>query len=734
MQISRFYLGAAFLLIPTAAIAQDAEGAESASGQAVGKAGLELDEIVVTAQRRSENLQKVPIAITTVTEDQLAAQSISSTADLTSVLPGLKQGYSAGTSVVYVRGIGQSTGAPGVVSPVATYLDGVYLGVARLSLFDLNAVSQVSLLRGPQGSLFGRNASGGVIQVATKDPEFTAKGQATIGYANYNTVRGDFYATGPLSDNVAMNLSLKGRKQADGAITNTFTGNDLLKQQVYSAQSKLLWRPGPDTEMILSGTYFYSKDLPGAVTGWSPGYIASDGLTTYLGENKVSSRIDPENDIDTKITSLKIQHDLSGVTIENIAHGLWTDFHFLAQQGGHAGRPNPNNAASLYSLNDSTIFAWGDDLQISSNTKGAPFNWIAGISYENELTKSRFAPQLDGVRILDIESRYMSKAWAAFVQGTYAIVPGTRVTVGGRYTTDKVSFFGRNYVNGQTSVTAGLPPSSTFNQITWRGSLDQDISPDVMVFASVNRGFKAGQYNVTSVANPPIKPEITDAYEIGMKGEFLDRRLRINASAFLQDTKNLQLRATINGLPILFNAATSQTIGLDLDANALIADGLTLTGGFEWLPRAKYTSFPNASAVLPTPLLTIPSNCTGATNPRIGGTTSVVCDLTGFRMIYSAKFSGTLGVRYVKRTPGGEFSFNASEQYSSRYTVDPNFSTSVKPYHLVNASAMWTDPSDKFSMKLWVTNLAKASIYTNSQFIYVPGEPRRFGLDLGMKF
>lgn len=196
----------------TAAAAQEAQPAAPA-GQAI-------QEVLVTAQKRSENAQRVPIAISTISEKNLQAQHITSTEDLPALLPGLKVGNSAGSGLVYLRGTGQNSGAPGIVNPISTYLDGIYIGIARLGLFDLPAVSQIALLRGPQGSLFGRNASGGIIQVATKDPRSTPGGSAQLGYGNFGTVNGSFYATGALSETVAANISFKGRRQSEGAIQN----------------------------------------------------------------------------------------------------------------------------------------------------------------------------------------------------------------------------------------------------------------------------------------------------------------------------------------------------------------------------------------------------------------------------------------------------------------------------------------------------------------------------------
>jgi iron complex outermembrane receptor protein len=686
-----------------------------------------IEEVVVTAQKRSENAQRVPIAISVVTEKDLAAQRITSTEDLPALLPGLKVGNSAGSGLVYLRGIGQNSGAPGIVNPISTYLDGIYIGIARLGLFDLPAVSQVALLRGPQGSLFGRNASGGIIQVATKDPSSKPNGSAQLGYGNFGTVNGAIYATGPLSDTVAANISFKGRKQSEGEITNVYTGTDLLKERSYSAQTKIRWTPNDDTTVLLNAAALSSRDLHGVVNGPLPGYTTNDGVTTYLGEDKVRLRYDPHSKVDTKLLSLKVTYDLGWAEVSNLLHGLQSETLFQDLQGsGHAGRPNPNNQPDQHITAPTKIIANGNDFQISSPNTG-PLRWIAGVSYEYERTNSTFAVYADEALISNTVGRVTSDALAEFAQVTYAIVPSTRVTGGVRYTTDKLTFSGVNTVNGQTS--SGLAPSTTYNQLTWRAAIDHDLTNKILLYAAANRGFKAGQYNITSVTNPPVKPEIVDGFEAGFKSTLFDR-LRLNTAFFLQKSSNIQLRSNQNGNTILFNAAKAKTYGVDLDFDAALSEHWSLKGGFEWLPTAKYTSFPDAAAVMPSPVAVIPANCKGTPSAVKGGT---ICDLTGYRMIFAAKMAATLGVQYRFNALDGKVEINVGDAYSTRYNIDPNGLTFVDPQHLLNASVVWTSRDDKWNARLWGTNLTNAETGLRG-FAYIPGMPLRYGVEVGTNF
>jgi iron complex outermembrane receptor protein len=720
--------GLAVLAMPGTIFAQVAEDAAQSR-----PSGPVVEEVVVTAQKRSEYLQDVPISISAVTEKDLEAQHITSTGQLPVLMPGLKVGNSAGSGLIYLRGIGQNSGAPGIVNPISTYLDGIYIGIARLGLFDLNAVSQIALLKGPQGSLFGRNASGGIIQVATKDPSFESSANAMLGAGNYDALSGAFYATGPLSETVAANLSFKGRREYDGEIRNLYTGTDLLKEQSYSGQSKFLWTPSDDTSVLLNAAVIYSKDLRGIVNGPLPGYTANDGVTTYIDEDRVRLRHDPRSEVDTKLSSVKITHDLGWAEISNLAHGLWSDTSFEYLQGsGHAGRPNPNNAPDQTSTSFTEISAVGDDLQITSPNEGR-LQWLAGVSYEREVTDSTFAVLFDETLFSNTAGRVTSDAWAGFLQGTYAIVPSTRVTAGGRYTTDSLRFNAVNTVNGATAASAGIPAATTYNQVTWRGAIDHDFTDDILIYAAVNRGFKAGQYNITSVVNPPVKPEIVDGYEVGFKSQLFDHRLRLNTAFFFQKASNLQLRSNQDGNVILFNAAKADMYGADLDFDAALSEHWSLKGGLEWLPSAKYTSFPRAAATIPSPALTVPSNCAGNPSTVNGGTVNIVCDLTDYRMIFAAKMSANLGVGYAFDAFNGKVDLNASDSYSSRYFIDPIGLTFVDPYHQLTASAAWTSDDDKWSARLWGTNInyAKAGF---RGFAYIPAEPPKYGVEVGIKF
>jgi iron complex outermembrane receptor protein len=223
------------------------------------------------------------------------------------------------------------------------------------------------------------------------------------------------------------------------------------------------------------------------------------------------------------------------------------------------------------------------------------------------------------------------------------------------------------------------------------------------------------------------------AIEVGFKSQLFDNRVRLNPAFFYETASNLQLRSNQGGNVILFNAAKSKMYGMDVDFEAVLSEHWSLKGGFEWLPKAEYTSFPNASAAVPSPAATFPSNCRGTPGAVIGGTINVICDLTGYRMIFASKVSANLGIRYAFEAFNGKAELNAADSYSSKSYIDPLGLTFVDPNHQISASASWTSPKDKWNLRIWGTNVTDVKAGFRG-FNYIPGDPRRYGIEAGMRF
>src|ERR1700730_843373 len=250
------FLGIAVVLVGAAQAQASTPAAGPGGADGTGQTAppvSEIAEIVVTAQRRSEPLQSVPVSVTAATGAQLQSVGITTTQDLNLVTPGLTVPQVAGYTQPHIRGVGSSTNGPGLEQPIATYIDGVYLAAAPGALLTLNNVARIEILKGPQGTLFGRNATGGLIQVVTKDPQFNFSGAADLGYANYQDETADLYLTVPLASAVAADVSVRYEHKNAAWGTNLGTGSPIGQlNHDFAGRTKLLIETTPDRQIRIA--------------------------------------------------------------------------------------------------------------------------------------------------------------------------------------------------------------------------------------------------------------------------------------------------------------------------------------------------------------------------------------------------------------------------------------------------------------------------------------------------
>ncbi len=256
----------------------------SSDGSAAAASDAEIRDIIVTARRRDERLQDVPIAVSAVNGLQAERMGLTDTQSLVIATPNLDFGKVASYGALpFLRGVGTSFGAAGVESPVAIYVDDVYISSPNGNLMSLNNIESVQVLKGPQGTLFGRNATGGVIQITTKQPSFAPEGRISVGYGNYDTYEGALYASTGLSDTVAVSIAASGRKQSDGFGKSLLTGEEVQKGWDWNVRGKLLANLGERTSITLSADYSKQKSDIGANQTTVPGSIGLGGYG-YAGE------------------------------------------------------------------------------------------------------------------------------------------------------------------------------------------------------------------------------------------------------------------------------------------------------------------------------------------------------------------------------------------------------------------------------------------------------------------
>lgn len=698
----------------TVAFAQTEEERDSPTN----RPAYDSSEIVVTAQRRAENVQDVPIAISVASGEQLAVAGIGDTLDLQNIVPGLKTDAKQSAVQPFIRGVGINSQVPGTDAPIAIYVDDVYIMAPAGSNFALNSIERVEVLKGPQGTLFGRNASAGVLNVVTRSPTSDNRLDADIAYGSYETLTGRIYGNARLGEGVAANIAAYYSKQHEGWGYNYLTNREFRRAESTNIRGKLKVDFSASTSLLVTGWYSdFENDTSTYVV--APGALARGGYRNPY--DFFSAEIQPAP-VRSKSygASAKFEHDMGWATLVNIAaHQTTKTFAATDADGG------PNNLSFV--IYDWTTKGFTNELQLVS-ADSSSFEWIAGVFYLNQdvvdLIYSNGGTLVPAQPNGAIGSAG-SESIAGFAQGTLHLGDRTHLTAGLRYTHDK-----RNIDEIQLASAVQTPwiASSSWSKLTWRFSLAQDLGDDIMAYASYNRGYKAGAYGLPTPQLPPVDPEQLDAFEAGLKMQLFDRRLMLNLAGFYYDYKNMVVRSIVPGtvgVVGISNAASSEIYGLDVDFDARVTERFNISGGFELL-HARFSSYPLAPISTPNPA---------------GGNFTALGDVSGNTLVFAPDFSGNIGVSYDAPLGegAGRLRLGSNLSYHSKFYFDPDNRLAQPGYATLNASIGWTAPSKRWEVELWAKNLTDKRYFADATSpgvadLYVPGAPRTIGVRLRVMF
>lgn len=730
-----------------------------------------LGEIIVTAQKRSESLETVPISITALTANTLESANVVTVSDLTALTPGLQAQRTAGVfSTPYIRGVGSNSSLVGDDSSVATYLDGVYLSSKYGNLFDLYNIERVEVLKGPQGTLFGRNATGGAINVVTKDPSDQPEAKIEGTYGNYDMSSVKAYAAGPLTDILGASVSVL--HQNGGGFVHSIYGGALQGgNKDNSIMAKFVLKPNDQLRLVATADYSDSADAEGLAGGFVPGSVPLAkflGGATAFGVDVSSAGTGPQNDVINKGVSLHLTYDMPWANFVSISAYRTVSASVIYDEDG-------SNANIFLFHDDETDKTFSQEFQLLSNGSG-PLKWMVGADYADDrpayaplslFVGMPYPPTVASVQaatfaspnnaLIDIDATARDKAEAVFGQSTYDIAAATRVTVGLRYTREEKYFTGNESAlvpNGllltppnpaesnsltPVPIVATAPGTSvTYSKPTWRFSLDHDFAEGIMGYLSFNRGFKSGAYNTTSVAaHPaPVSPEVLDAYELGVKSELLDRRLRLNGAIFHYSWKNLQVERVnaSTGVVTLENAAQAKSDGIELEADASLTQALTMHVGLAGL-HSEYENFTDAAVNVPCNIYPTTPGCVVPAGNGQG-----FINASGQTQIFAPKFTGNLSLDY--RTPfidGTSLVLSAQYYHNSGYDSEVGGRLNISSYDTLGVSGSVFSPGEKYFVKVWGKNITDAHIvaYTDAsgegdRFDYY--RPATYGITLGAKF
>ncbi len=567
-----------------------------------------LEEIVVTAQKRAESLQDIPIAVSAFGERRLEDSGFDGVSDLSFMSPSLQFGNFGPVPFVAMRGIGHENTTAGGDPGVALHLDGVYLGRPVATVFSAFDLERVEVLRGPQGTLYGRNATGGSINFISAKPTDEFEGLVDVTVGNYDWIRVRAMLNLPISDKVSMRIT-GFNEDRDGYTENTFEGGtEANDADNYGFRGHLKMNLSENASLLLSGSYVkiggagsqpevreaFPSTLAGPPFGGAgpaggfrgPGdwFVDSNGnpLVNDLEPFKESKNTPESANHDMLLLSGTFSWDMDGYAVKSVT--AYAETSFESHQDSDSSSAN---LVELVLLEDSSQFS--QELQIMSDNQ-SPLQWIFGLYYfEEDATRASqfFEDRFDFFAQFvaqdccgaDLGGSVNAKSYAAFGQITYAMSDTFDITLGGRWTKDQKDGINSNIlfaprVEDEVSIDD--------NQFTWKAVLNWHATDDVMFYASVSTGYKSGGINQVAITsagrNATYDPEFVDAFELGMKSTLLDGRLRLNMSIFQNNYDDLQFQIFEFGGPAAFNAEGATVKGIDADFQLAVTEDFGIDG------------------------------------------------------------------------------------------------------------------------------------------------------------
>lgn len=646
----------------------------------------QIEEVIVTAQKRAENVQDVPIAITAATAGLLEKTGISSSDELTQVVPNLQFSRQVGSATPFIRGVGTKNSSVGDESSVSTYVDGVYYSSMAGSVMDFNNIERVEVLRGPQGTLFGRNATGGLIHVITKDPDFETAGMVGLGYGSYGEARVDGYVTTGLTESVAVDLSLFYQNRDEGYGDNRTRGEERPGEESTSLRSKVLFAIDDVSELVLSVLHANRRSDVGVARQAAKGTIATGGGGFTGDFQDINTNKEPLADSETDSVSAKYSREFDGFELISTTAFTDTELQYLLDQDS-----GPADVTNFYIAQSTEQFS--QELQINSTSSG-PLSWTAGLYYfDSKASYDNTEVEVPPSSLLFVvDSVQDTRSYAVYAQGSYDLSDATKLTVGARHTKDERDLSGSTTVNGGAPATFATDES--WSSPSWRLAIDHQLSENVLLYGSYSRGFKSGVYNtlvVTGTAPDPVDPEVLDAYEIGYKGDLFDKRMRLNVSAFYYDFQDLQMQQILGGAVFLFNVGNSEMYGAEFETNYFVTDNFDINLNLAVLDT-EYSEFDDGPVISPD------------TTDGMGNV-QTFADLAGKEMTRAPKFTSNLSVNYLQALSGGELNYNLSYYYNGGFYWEPDNRTEQDSYDVLNAELSYTTNDEAWKFRVYGRNI-----------------------------
>ena len=688
-------------MLATTAMASLAQAAPAQEGPGRGV----IEEVVVIATRREESLQDIPFMVSTVSAERLQESGVDDVRELTFVVPGFVGGRNFGVLQPALRGVGSIGNSPGDESNVALYVDGIYQPHANGNIIDFVAVDRIEVLHGPQGTLFGRNATGGLINVITPDPQFEFDARVGgeggfFGYSEELTYGFTSYVTGPITEKIAGNLALR-YKEDDDYIVNILDGKEIAGLDSTQARGKLLFAPTDRAEIILTLSYAEQEggngNIPAPLNNNTFGNIVA-GTPLPDQPKEVGVSWTPNLLVRQSAGALRTSFDLGSIRLET-SSGYMRDKVFQ--------RSDVDGSVLIGSQNETTIRtkpAWSHELRLLSQ-HGGPLTWIVG-GYYFDLEQEAFSIGYRGLppdfttsstvqsfRTANVDSL------SGFGEATFAVTDRLSVVAGARYTSED-----RDYAPERNGIPLFPEQSKSDSKWTYRGSLQYAFNDFANIYLTYSTGYKSGVFNTYGVSPDPVRAEEVEAWEFGIKADPLPW-LRTNISLFRYDYTDMQVVARVptdisDVTYELRNAAQSDIQGVDLELQALLPNGFSLAITGNYLD-ATFDSFPEAQIFTPIP------NPSGGYNGNLLGSG----DASGNDLLKAPEYSFAVTGRWERTLGNGQHLSANVSVYSSADVYYDHQNRLVQPdYSRVNAVVSWSSADERRRLFLRGENLTDKEI------------------------
>ncbi|MDO7842313.1 TonB-dependent receptor [Sphingomonas immobilis] len=711
----------------TQAFAQTTAQPETAPAPA---AQPDVGDIVVTAQRREERLQDVPISISAFSAATLQNSGIQSSKELAQVVPGFNFAQSSFSPQPTIRGIGTRGVGAGDESVVPVYIDGVYQPFLASSVMELNNIDRIEVLRGPQGALLGRNSTGGAINIITTTPSAQEAFKASASYGNYDEVLLKGYATGG-NDVIAADLAVL-YKDDNGYLKNLQGGPNRGDTNGFSIRGKVRVRPTENLDLIFSVSHNTMRDS--LATSAQP----LNRNTTALVRNPAV--LIPTGPFETSTNGGDSRFQQNAGSLTAIFHAGFADITAITGVDRSQLDILSDNDATAQPVSLQKVNYYSNSIvqELYASSTTGRLDWIVGGTYfqatagnnpSQVITTSAAGVTTAATNIVSVVT---TDSIAAYAQLTYHLTDALSITAAGRYTSEIRGF---DITNLNLTTNNERFGRKRFSQFTPSGTIQYKFSDDANVYLKAGQGFKSGIFASSTFpsgsANPvPVNPETVTQYEIGGKFKMAPW-LRGTIAAFYTDYSDLQVnvRNPVTLASDLQNAGAARLYGGEAELFANPVQGLNLRFGMSLL-HGTYTSYPGAQVT--TPILS-------AGGVPTGGNATVFIDATGKNIIRTPFITVSGGFDYAFDIGAGKITTAANVYYSGKQYWEASNRVVQPGYTLINGEVGWRPAGGHYKVAVWVQNLLDTAhqlyiLSSASGDTQVFAKPRTYGVRVGVDF